>query len=94
MLFLIRVFGSKGGFRGSIDAAYYVPVAKQFALFKQIMPNMKSVLLLHQDRHPSTEIDSVLTAKVCAQMGIKLYEADSITSDDLVASNLVKNHSL
>lgn len=67
-------------------ATYYVPVAKQFALFKQILPNMKSVLLLHQTDHPSTVIDSALTAKVCSGMGIKLYEADAITSDDLVAA--------
>jgi putative tryptophan/tyrosine transport system substrate-binding protein len=51
---------------------YFLPVATQFEIFKAILPNLNSVMLLIEKGHPSADIDLAGTKKVCAAENIDL----------------------
>ncbi len=50
---------------------YFLPVETQFEVFKAILPDIQSVMLLSEKGHPSSVIDQVGTKQVCQKMGLK-----------------------
>lgn len=63
---------------------YFIPVEKQFDIFKVILPNMTSVLLLIEKGHPSSVIDQEETKAYCAKSGLQYHEQACATLEDLV----------
>lgn len=58
---------------------YYLPAETQIEIFQTIIPNLKSILLLVSEGHPSSPIDQERTRRVCDKFGIKYHES-SISS--------------
>lgn len=54
---------------------YFLPVATQFEIFKAVLPQLKSVMLLLEEGHPSSEIDRSGTKQTCDQLGIEYNES-------------------
>jgi putative ABC transport system substrate-binding protein len=65
---------------------YYLPVASQFEVFKAIIPDLKSVLLLLEKGHPSSLIDQEGTKAVCKKLGIRYNEKFSESSAETLAT--------
>lgn len=65
---------------------YFLPVEKQFEIFKAILPNMKSVLLLLEDGNASTLIDQKETKAVTEKLGIAYNEVIAKSPQDLLAA--------
>jgi putative tryptophan/tyrosine transport system substrate-binding protein len=69
---------------------YYLPHQTQFEVFKLLIPDMKSILLLLQKGHASTLVDRRGTRKACREMGIEYNEVESASIDDSIAA--IKAH--
>jgi putative ABC transport system substrate-binding protein len=54
---------------------YFLPVATQFEIFQAVLPQLKSIMLLLEEGHPSSEIDRSGTKQVCNQLGIDYKES-------------------
>jgi len=65
---------------------YYLPIASQFEVFKEIIPNLKSVLLLLEKGHPSSLIDQEGTKLVCHKLGIRYNEKFSESRAETLAT--------
>lgn len=65
---------------------YFLPVDTQFEIFRALIPNLKSVLLLLEDGHPSSAIDSEGTSEVCKSLGIEYHEAMCKTKEDALTA--------
>jgi len=65
---------------------YYLPVESQFEVFKAIIPNMKSVLLLLGKNNPSAVVDQAGTKAVCEKLGITYNEKLCDTREDAIAA--------
>jgi putative ABC transport system substrate-binding protein len=65
---------------------YYLPVATQFEVFQEIIPDLKSVLLLLEKGHPSSLIDQEGTQAVCRKLGIRYNEKFSETREETIAA--------
>ena len=63
---------------------YFLPVDTQFDVFQAIIPNLKSVLLLLEEGHPSSNIDREGTKSICTKMGIQYNEIICRTQEDVV----------
>jgi len=61
---------------------YYLPIKQQFEVFSEIIPSMKSILLLLGKGNPSSLIDQAGTKKVCAEMGIQYNEKFCVSVDE------------
>ena len=61
---------------------YFLPVATQFDVFKAILPELKSVLLILEKGHPSALIDQEGTKDVCQKLGIEYNEVFASTTDE------------
>lgn len=55
--------------------SYYIPIASQLAVYKQIFPNLKTIGLLLEKGHPSTPIESAGTQAACPALGLTCVEA-------------------
>ncbi len=55
--------------------SYYIPIANQLAVYKQIFPNLKTIGLLLEKGHPSTPIESTGTQAACPALGLTYMEA-------------------
>ncbi|MCL9781330.1 hypothetical protein M9194_07810 [Vibrio sp. S4M6] len=53
---------------------YYLPKAFQFNLLKQLMPDMKSILLLLEEGHPSSAVDQTDTKWVTNKIALQYNE--------------------
>lgn len=53
---------------------YFVPFETEFEVFRSILPNLQSVLLLVEKGHPSSPIEQNGTREACAKMGIDYSE--------------------
>ena len=53
---------------------YFLPIETQFEIFKAILPDMQSVLLLLEKGHPSSVIDQEATKDIAAKLGIQYHE--------------------
>lgn len=69
---------------------YFLPVEKQFEIFKAILPDMKSVLLLLEEGNPSTLIDQKETKEITKKLGIDYIEVVAKSPADLLAA--VESH--
>lgn len=65
---------------------YYLPVDTQFEIFKAIIPDLKSVLLLLGDGNPSALLDQAATKAVCEKRGIEYHEKLCVTGEDAIAA--------
>ena len=65
---------------------YFLPVDTQFEIFQAIIPNLKSVLLLVEKGHPSSEIDQEGTRAICEKLGINYSEKICATPDDAITA--------
>jgi len=65
---------------------YYLPAASQFDVFKEIIPDLKSVLLLLEKGHPSALIDQEGTKAACSKLGIRYNEKFSETRAETIAA--------
>lgn len=65
---------------------YFIPVENQFEIFRAILPEMKSVLLLLEKGHPSSLIDQEETKAYCEKNGIGYNETFCSSADELVAA--------
>jgi len=65
---------------------YYLPVESQFEVFKAIIPDMKSVLLLLGKNNPSAVVDQAGTKAVCEKLGITYNEKLCDTREDAIAA--------
>lgn len=65
---------------------YFLKVDAQFEIFKTILPDMKSVLLLLGKGNPSALVDQAGTRGICGKLGIKYSEAFCATVDEAVAA--------
>ncbi len=63
---------------------YYLPHEIQFEIFRQILPEMDSILLLLQKGHASTGVDRAGTQAVCQRMGIAYNEVVSASAEDSI----------
>lgn len=62
---------------------YYVPVARQFELYRQLWPELSSVGLLVMEGHPSSAVEQAETRAVCEELGIDYREAVCASKKDL-----------
>ncbi len=65
---------------------YFLPVKSQFQVFKALLPNMKSVLLLLEKGHPGSPIDQHSTKVACKQFGVAYAEKFVSTKDEALAA--------
>ena len=65
---------------------YFLPLDQQFDIFKGIIPEMKSVLLLLEKGHPSSPIDQKDTRAITQKLGIEYHDAFCKSVDDLVSA--------
>ncbi|MCB2188050.1 MAG: hypothetical protein KQJ78_16645 [Deltaproteobacteria bacterium] len=65
---------------------YFVPAETQFEIFKAVLPQMKSVLLLVAKGHPGSPIDQKSTQEACQKMGIAYQDAVVSNLDEAVAA--------
>jgi len=65
---------------------YYLPHENQFEVFKMLIPNLKSVLLLLQKGHASTIVDRKGTQEACRKLNIKYYEVESESIEDSISA--------
>lgn len=63
---------------------YYLPMKNQFQIYKAILPNLQSVLLLLEEGHPGSIVDRDETKKICTLMGITYNEKSCSTVEDAV----------
>ena len=63
---------------------YFLPVKTQFEVFKAILPEMKSILLLVEKGHPSSEIDQEGTREVASNLGIEYREKVLSSKDEII----------
>ncbi len=70
---------------------YFLPAETQFDIFKAILPNMNSLVLLSNKNNPSSAIDLAETKQMCEKLGLKCtYE---LTTDKKQLFNTVKKYS-
>jgi len=69
---------------------YYVPILNQIQFFKTVLPEMNSILLLHETGHPSGIIDETETRNACKELNLQYYDAPCATKEDL--SNAIKQY--
>ncbi len=65
---------------------YFLPKGAQFEIFKAIIPDMKSVLLLLAEGNPSSDVDREGTQAVCSILGITYNEKLCATREDATAA--------
>jgi putative tryptophan/tyrosine transport system substrate-binding protein len=65
---------------------YYLPVARQFELYRQLFPELKSVGLLIMTGHPSSAIEDSETRAACEQFGIEYRVASCGDKPGLVTA--------
>ncbi len=65
---------------------YYLPVARQFELYRQLFPELKSIGLLTMTGHPNSLIEEAETRAACEQFGIEYRFASCGNKPALVAS--------
>ena len=63
---------------------YYLPVESQFEIFRAILPDLNSVLLLLEEGHPSSMIDQAGTKAVCEKFGIRYDEVLCASREDAI----------
>ena len=63
---------------------YHLPVDAQFETFRAVVPNLKSVLLLLDERYPSSLIDHNGTKDACVKFNIKYRKAICSSIEDAV----------
>jgi len=64
---------------------YFLPVESQFEIFKAIIPDMESVLLLLGKNNPSAIVDQAGTKAVCKKLGMAYHEKLCDTPEDAIA---------
>lgn len=65
--------------RNISGATYYVPIAKQLALYKEIMPGIKKLGFIFDDTATSRRAELGESRNVCAKIGVG-FETELITS--------------
>ena len=65
---------------------YFLPIDTQFEIFKAILPNMQSVLLLLEEGHPSSAIDQEATKNITAKLGIAYNQKYCKSPADMAAA--------
>jgi putative ABC transport system substrate-binding protein len=65
---------------------YFLPVETEFEVFKAVLPELKSVLLLLEKGHAGSPIDREGTKETCAKLGIAYNEAVVSSVDEAVAA--------
>lgn len=63
---------------------YYLPHEAQFQIFEKILPDMKSILLLLEKGHASSDVDRDGTREACKKRGIDYYDALCSTQKDSI----------
>lgn len=63
---------------------YYLPHETQFEVFKMLIPNLKSILLLLQKGHASTIVDRQGTVEACRNLKIEYNEVESAKIEESV----------
>jgi putative ABC transport system substrate-binding protein len=53
---------------------YFLPIENEFEIFKAVLPELSSVMLIVQKGHAGSPIDQEGTKEVCAKLGIKYQE--------------------
>jgi putative tryptophan/tyrosine transport system substrate-binding protein len=69
---------------------YYLPVDTQFEVFKAIVPDITSILLLVEKGHPGSLIDQEATRAICEKLNIQYNEAICGSEEETIA--VVKEH--
>ena len=69
---------------------YYLPVETQFEIFTAILPDLKSILLLLEEGHPSSLIDQKGTESVCKKLNIQY--AEKFVATELEAVQVAKKY--
>ncbi|MBI9081924.1 MAG: hypothetical protein JEY79_19560 [Pseudodesulfovibrio sp.] len=65
---------------------YFLPTKTQFEIFRAIIPDMKSVLLLLAEGNPSSAVDREGTQATCSQLGLEYNEKLCATTDEAIGA--------
>lgn len=65
---------------------YFLPVATQFEIFKAILPDMQSVLLMLEEGHPSSAIDEEATKAITKKLGLAYNQKYCKSTSDIAAA--------
>ena len=65
---------------------YYINARKKIELFKQLLPNMKSLGLIVEKGHPSAPIDQEETKSACEALGIEYHDAVCASENEVLKS--------
>ncbi|MCP4116311.1 MAG: hypothetical protein GY737_13065 [Desulfobacteraceae bacterium] len=72
---------------------YFLPVENQFDIFQEILPEMRSVLLLVGKGNPSAEVDRQGTKNACRHLSFSYKEVECLAVDEAVkAVRAVENN--
>jgi putative ABC transport system substrate-binding protein len=69
---------------------YYIPGKIHLDLIKTILPNIKSVMLLMENGHPSAPIEEDETRAACASLGITYHGKMCSSVDEILATATAK----
>ncbi len=61
---------------------YFLPMDTQFDIFQEILPEMKSVLLLLGRGNPSADVDREGTKKVCRNLALSYKDVECLVIND------------
>lgn len=62
---------------------YFIPTMTQIKVFKAMIPDMNSLILMVEEGHPSSALDTKGTRAACESIGIAYHEAVCKSSDDI-----------
>lgn len=65
---------------------YSLPVESQFDIFQEILPEMKSVLLLVGKGNPSAEVDRQGTKSACRNLAFSYNEVECLTVNEAITA--------
>lgn len=63
---------------------YAISYEKQFEIFKQLLPQLRSILLLTEDGHPGSKVDRKGTKTVCKKFSLAYNEAVCATLEEAI----------
>ncbi len=63
---------------------YAISYDQQFDIFKQLLPNMRSILLLTEKGHPGSLVDRKGTKAACDKLGLTYHEVVCATLEDAI----------
>ncbi|MBN2297934.1 MAG: hypothetical protein JXM72_05045, partial [Deltaproteobacteria bacterium] len=83
----LGVVGNLDAPEGNITGVtYFIPTMTQIKVFKAMIPNMNSLMLMVEEGHPSSPLDRKGTKTACESIGIAYHEAVCKSPEDIDAA--------